>query len=116
MHFTSTALRFRLAGLRARLVTYGHYWNRVLGEMERGTLTNLRGRMFEFGYDYLAVTRSADEPAAYVEITKFVSKFRQLCVISRAFAHCAFDRGNVRHLRSDVEMDKFQAMRKPGIL
>jgi hypothetical protein len=37
MHFSSTALRFRLAGLRARLVTYGHYWNRVLGEMERGT-------------------------------------------------------------------------------
>src|SRR4029453_5009786 len=56
------------------------------------------------------------EPAAHVEITKFVSKFRQLCVISRAFAHCAFDRRNVRHLRSDVEMDKFQAMRHPGIL
>jgi hypothetical protein len=37
MHMSSTALRFRLAGLRARLVTYGHYWNRVLGEMERGT-------------------------------------------------------------------------------
>ncbi|MCH9681058.1 MAG: hypothetical protein K0V04_06475 [Deltaproteobacteria bacterium] len=33
----STALRFRLAGLRARLVTYQHYWNRILGEIERGT-------------------------------------------------------------------------------
>ena len=47
------------------------------------------------------------EPAAHVEITKFVPKFRQLCVISRAFAHCALDCRNVRHLRSDVEMDKF---------
>src|SRR4029453_16509636 len=56
------------------------------------------------------------EPAAHVEITKFVSKFRQLCVISRSFADCALDRRNVRHLRSDVEMDKFQAMRHPGIL
>lgn len=32
----STALRFRLAGLRARFVTYGHYWTRVLNQMERG--------------------------------------------------------------------------------
>src|SRR4029077_9093932 len=47
------------------------------------------------------------EPAADIEITKFMSKLRQLCIISRAFAHCALDRRNVRHLRSDVEMDKF---------
>ncbi len=33
----STALRFRLSGLRSRLVTYQHYWNRILGEIERGT-------------------------------------------------------------------------------
>lgn len=33
----STVLRFRLAGLKARLVTYQHYWNRILGEIERGT-------------------------------------------------------------------------------
>src|SRR5947208_16570864 len=46
------------------------------------------------------------ESAADIEITKFVSKFRQLCIISRAFAHCAFDRRNIRHLRSDMEMDK----------
>src|SRR5258707_14625111 len=56
------------------------------------------------------------EPADDVEITKFVSKFRQLCVISCAFPHCAFDCRNLRHLRSDMEMDKFQAMRQPGIL
>lgn len=32
----STALRFRLAGLRARFVTYQHYWTRVEREIERG--------------------------------------------------------------------------------
>jgi hypothetical protein len=32
-----TALRFRLQGLRARLVTYRHYWHRVLDQMEKGT-------------------------------------------------------------------------------
>lgn len=33
----STVVRFRLAGLRARLVTYEHYWTRVLGQIEKGT-------------------------------------------------------------------------------
>lgn len=33
----STALRFRFSGLKARLVTYQHYWNRVLGQIEKGT-------------------------------------------------------------------------------
>lgn len=32
----TTALRFRLGGLRARFVTYKHYWNRVERELERG--------------------------------------------------------------------------------
>ena len=36
LHLTSTALRFRLQGLRARFVTYAHYWTRVLDQMERG--------------------------------------------------------------------------------
>lgn len=36
MHVTSTALRFRLHGLRARFVTYAHYWTRVLDQIERG--------------------------------------------------------------------------------
>ncbi len=33
----STVVRFRLAGLRARLVTYEYYWTRVLGQIEKGT-------------------------------------------------------------------------------
>jgi hypothetical protein len=36
VHFTSTAMRFRMHGLRARFVTYAHYWTRVLDQMERG--------------------------------------------------------------------------------
>lgn len=32
----STVLRFRMAGLRARFVTYQHYWTRVEREIERG--------------------------------------------------------------------------------
>lgn len=37
LRMRSTALRFRLAGLRARMVTYEHYWTRVLGQIEKGT-------------------------------------------------------------------------------
>ena len=33
----STVLRFRLQGLRARLVTYQNYWTRVLNQIEAGT-------------------------------------------------------------------------------
>jgi hypothetical protein len=33
----STVLRFRLNGLRARFVTYAHYWTRVLHQIENGT-------------------------------------------------------------------------------
>jgi hypothetical protein len=34
-----TQLRFRLQGLRARFVTYSHYWNRILHQIEKGTYT-----------------------------------------------------------------------------
>lgn len=37
MKATSTALRYRSRQLKARLVTYEHYWNRILGQIERGT-------------------------------------------------------------------------------
>lgn len=37
LRLRSTVVRFRLAGLRARLVTYEHYWTRVLGQIEKGT-------------------------------------------------------------------------------
>ncbi len=32
-----TVHRFRLQGLKARLVTYKYYWQRILGQMEKGT-------------------------------------------------------------------------------
>jgi hypothetical protein len=34
--FRTTALRFRCGGLRARYVTYAHYWTRILDQIERG--------------------------------------------------------------------------------
>ncbi len=34
--FKTTALRFRFGALRARYVTYAHYWTRVLDQIERG--------------------------------------------------------------------------------
>jgi hypothetical protein len=37
LRIRSTVVRFRLAGLRARLVTYEYYWTRVLGQIEKGT-------------------------------------------------------------------------------
>lgn len=32
----TTVLRFRMGGLRARFITYAHYWTRILDQMERG--------------------------------------------------------------------------------
>ncbi len=34
--FRTTVLRFRMGGLRARYITYAHYWTRILDQMERG--------------------------------------------------------------------------------
>ena len=53
--------------------------------------------------------------AADVEITELVSELAKLCVIARRFAHRALDRRNVRHLRSDMEMNELEAMRQTGV-
>jgi len=37
IHTNSTVHRFRLQGLRARVITYEHYWRRVLLQIENGT-------------------------------------------------------------------------------
>jgi hypothetical protein len=36
-HRLKTVQRFKLQGLQARLVTYKHYWKRILTQMENGT-------------------------------------------------------------------------------
>lgn len=36
-----TAVRFRLQSLKARLVTYEHYWTRILLQIEKGTFRRL---------------------------------------------------------------------------
>jgi hypothetical protein len=43
----------------------------LAGEMERGSLQNLRARAFRFAYDYIAVTRPGAEAAAHVAFRSF---------------------------------------------
>jgi hypothetical protein len=45
--------------------------HQVIGEIERGGLTTLRGRWFEFGYDYLAAVRERDTPAVCVDFRTY---------------------------------------------
>src|SRR5262249_23106523 len=45
------------------------------------------------------------KPAADVQISKLVSKLRNLCVIPGTLTHSALDGRNIRYLRTDVEMD-----------
>ncbi|HSL70868.1 MAG TPA: hypothetical protein VK864_11545 [Longimicrobiales bacterium] len=45
--------------------------SQVIGEMERGGLTSLRGRWFEFGYDYLCSVRERETPAACVDFRTY---------------------------------------------
>jgi hypothetical protein len=51
LHSGSTAVRFRAHNLKARLVTYEHYWTRILGQIEKGTfkrvLAESKRREFE---------------------------------------------------------------------
>src|SRR5690554_5961465 len=37
MRSGATSIRFRAQNLKARLVTYEHYWTRILGQTEKGT-------------------------------------------------------------------------------
>ena len=55
------------------------------------------------------------EAAADVEVTELVPELAELGVIARRFAHGAFDRRNVRHLRADVEMNELETMRQTGL-
>ena len=52
------------------------------------------------------------ESAADIEITEIVSEFCEFGVVACGFAHRAFDRGNVGHLRADVKMNELEAMRE----
>src|SRR5438309_4788745 len=50
------------------------------------------------------------KPAADIQISKLMPELRNLCVITGAFTHSPLDGRNVRHLRTDVEMDEFKTM------
>src|SRR4029077_1336030 len=52
--------------------------------------------------------------AADVEITKLMAKLCHLGVVTRGFAHGAFDCRNVGNLRADVEVNQFERVRKSG--
>ena len=53
------------------------------------------------------------QSAAHIQITQFVAEFGELRVIARRFPHRALDRGNIRHLRADMEVDQLEAMGQP---
>src|SRR4030095_16260937 len=55
------------------------------------------------------------ETAADIQITELVSEFTKLAVVTRRFAHRAFDRRDVWHLRSHVEMNEFEAVSQPSL-
>jgi len=59
-----TQLRFRLQGLRARFITYNHYWNRILHQIETGTYTRDLQRMAR---KQVAAQRSGAEAPAVAE-------------------------------------------------
>ena len=50
------------------------------------------------------------ESASNIEVAEFVTELLQFGVKPRSLAHGAFDRADVGNLRSDVEMDKLEAV------
>ncbi len=67
----TTVLRFRLGGLRARYITYAHYWTRILDQMERGVSRRdlaarqaPNGRAPSAAHEPTAQTTTADPMAA----------------------------------------------------
>src|SRR3954462_2118776 len=50
------------------------------------------------------------EATADIQVTELMPELAKLRVIARGFAHGAFDRGNVRDLGADMEMNELEAM------
>ncbi|NVB42558.1 hypothetical protein G6O69_32340 [Pseudenhygromyxa sp. WMMC2535] len=59
---STTALRFRMNTLRSRLVTYEHYWTRILGQIERGTFKRVLAESARREREFLA-KRAAEAEA-----------------------------------------------------
>src|SRR4029453_4591638 len=53
--------------------------------------------------------------AAHIEIRELVPKLAQFGIVTCRFAYRALDRGDIRHLRSDMEMKQLEARHKPGL-
>ena len=63
-----TAVRFRLQNLKARLVTYEHYWTRILLQIEKGTFKRLLAESERRQHQAQSQRRTAEvEPSADAE-------------------------------------------------
>jgi hypothetical protein len=62
MRSGSTAVRFRSQQLKARLVTYEHYWTRILRQIERGTFKRVLAESKR--REYQALKRRVEEEGA----------------------------------------------------
>lgn len=60
----TTMLRFRMGGLRARFITYAHYWTRILDQMERGVSRRDLARQAKLGAHGAVAPPPAAPPVA----------------------------------------------------
>jgi hypothetical protein len=60
----TTMLRFRMGGLRARFITYAHYWTRILDQMERGVSRRDLARQAKPGARGIDAPAPASPPVA----------------------------------------------------
>jgi hypothetical protein len=58
----STVIRFRMQGLKARFITYEHYWTRILRQIEDGTFRRVVAESKRREYE--ALRRRVDEEGA----------------------------------------------------
>ncbi len=73
-------------------------------------LERIVGRAVEAGPRPVVID---SEPPANIEVTELMAHLGKFRVIAGRFAHRALDRGDVGHLRADMEMDELEAMREP---
>ena len=76
----TTVLRFRAQNLRARLVTYEHYWTRILGMIEKGTFKRVltesarRERLVQLGKEPGSDAESAQAAGSSGQVAAAQSK------------------------------------------
>jgi hypothetical protein len=66
-HWRTTMLRYRYAQLKQRYTTYQHYWNRILGQIERGTYKRVVAEAERRERERMMAMREAAQQAAQGE-------------------------------------------------